>query len=669
MENAASSSDVKVVTNIVHEAALRKAQARALKIFSDAVLCTYGPLSGYTIYSQGNPSQPDSPMVSNITKDGFTVLKHINVDKPIELFLKDNIRDICVSVIKQVGDGTSAAIILSRLIFDGLLEFQKKINLPKRRIIKSFKEVLEDAAKRIEANKRETTIDDIYNIALTALNGQEEYAQMIKEIYEKAGMSVFIDVAISNDEQSKTVIYNGMNYNVGYISPAFINTDENSCILNNPDIYVFESPIDTPDMISILQLIINKNLETPVYEFKKAMQAKKPKLDDLVKPTPTLIITPHISRDMNSYLDQVINAYSSVTIKQRLPLCIVSGIDNYNQYLLDIMSMTGAKFIKKYLDKETYENDKQIGLVPNEKNLSSFAGKAERVIIDALSTRIINPANMYDEQNQPTEFYNNYVMQLEDLLHKYEETRVELVKIGQLKRRINILKGNMVDFYVGGIGISDRDALKDSVEDAVLNCRSAAQEGVGYGASYEGFKAFNELGIEIDKVHSTNEELLKADDLTIEQRHDIELNQYDLLVRKAVIHILLNAYTELMVQLYLPLTDNNFNEAMKLVIEGLANEDENKRCPLNVLTQEYDKKVLTSIKTEPAILTAISKIISLLFDTNQFLLPSPQFNIYEMTEETTSTLGKIKIPKSVEDRNNETSTFSIDENLKKHEFL
>lgn len=669
MENTVSSSDVKVVTNIVHETALRKAQARALKIFSDAVLCTYGPLSGYTIYSQGNPSQPDSPMVSNITKDGFTVLKHINVDKPIELFLKDNIRDICTSVIKQVGDGTSAAIILSRLIFDGLLDFQQKINLPKRRIIKAFKEVLEDASKRIINNKREATLDDIYNIALTALNGQEEYAKMIRDIYEQAGMNVFVDVAISNDENSKTVIYNGMNYNVGYISPAFINTEDNNCILNNPDIYIFESPIDTPDMISILQLIINKNLETPMYEFKKAMQAKKPKLDDLVKPTPTLIITPHISRDMNSYLDQVINAYSAVTIKQRLPLCIVSGINNMNQYLLDIMSMTGAKFIKKYLDKETYENDKQVGLVPNEKNLSSFAGKAERVMVDALSTRIINPANMYDKNNQPTEFYKNYITQLEDLLHKYEETRVELVRMGQLKRRINILKGNMVDFYVGGIGIADRDALKDSVEDAVLNCRSAAQDGVGYGANYEGFRVFNDLGIEIDTTKETNEKLLESEDLDFDKRHEIELNQYDLLVRKAIVQVMLNAYVELISHLYLPLTDNNLNEAMKLVIEGLANDDETKRCPFNILTQEFDHKVLTSIKTEPAMLTAISKIISLLFDTNQFLLPSPQFNIYEMTEESSTTLGKVKISKSVEDKNNGSFSWDVDDTLKKNEFL
>ena len=139
MENSTNSNnEVKVISNIVHEPALRKAQLRALKIFADAVLCTYGPLSGYTIYSQGTPKQPQA-MVSNITKDGFTVLKHITVDKPIELFLKDNIRDICTSVIKKIGDGTTSAIVLSQLIFEGLLALREGTKLSKRVIIKAFK--------------------------------------------------------------------------------------------------------------------------------------------------------------------------------------------------------------------------------------------------------------------------------------------------------------------------------------------------------------------------------------------------------------------------------------------------------------------------------------------------------------------------------------------------
>ena len=113
LQNTASSKDVSVVTNIVPEAQLRKAQLRALKIFADAVSCTYGPMGGYTAYSLGDTNQKAKGIVSNYTKDGFTVLKHVDVDKPIEYLLKTEIRDICTRVIKVIGDGTTSATMLS----------------------------------------------------------------------------------------------------------------------------------------------------------------------------------------------------------------------------------------------------------------------------------------------------------------------------------------------------------------------------------------------------------------------------------------------------------------------------------------------------------------------------------------------------------------------------
>ena len=51
------------------------------------------------------------------------------------------------------------------------------------------------------------------------------------------------------------------------------------------------------------------------------------------------------------------------------------------------------------------------------------------------------------------------------------------------------------------------------------------------------------------------------------------------------------------------------------------------------MTEEYDDLVLTSIKTEPAILEAISRIITTLYNTNQFLVPDPRFNIYQMDKD------------------------------------
>jgi chaperonin GroEL (HSP60 family) len=105
----------KLVDNVVPEKPLREAQLRALKLFSDTVGMTYGPLGGYTAYSKMS-SDGKTMAVSNYSKDGFTIHKNIECDMPIESILKEEIRDICTQVLKVVGDGTSSAVMLSYII-------------------------------------------------------------------------------------------------------------------------------------------------------------------------------------------------------------------------------------------------------------------------------------------------------------------------------------------------------------------------------------------------------------------------------------------------------------------------------------------------------------------------------------------------------------------------
>ena len=616
-----------LVTNVVDEAQLRQAQLRALELFANTVKGTYGPMGEYTAYSMQDPANKLKAIVSYYTKDGFTVLKHVDTDKPIESLLKDDIRTICTHVIKTIGDGTTSATMLSYYIFRGLLSLQYEKKLPKRRIIKAFKEIIKEGISEIESKARECTVDDIHNIAFTSLNGNEEMANIITDIYKENGMDVFIDVSASNTKDTVVKTYNSLAYEAGYIDSCFINNEQDNTVdYRNPHIYVFESPIDTPDMINTLRLIFTKEITEPIHQYQKMMAKGKQPEEPL---SPVLVICPHISRDANSFIDQLIVEFTNMKMAQRPQFCIVANIDNDNGYLLDIMKFTGAKFIKKYIDKESYEIDKNIGLAPNELNIRSFAGTAERVVVDALTTKIINPKNMYDGNGEFTEFYTNYIKQLEDLLQKYEETKEEIVKIGKLKRRINIIKANMVDLYVGGIGTTDRMALSDSVEDAVLNCRSAAADGVGYAANYEGLRAFNKILAKYDKEFQVAEEAYDQD----KENPDKIKERIRTFINKEVASVITKSYIELCAQIYLPYCDDEKKDALNIVALSLANADESKRKPFNILTEENDDLVLTSIKTEPAILDAISRIITTLYNTNQFLVPDPRFNIYQMDED------------------------------------
>lgn len=648
--------EFKLVSNVVPEKELRQAQLRALKLFADTVGKTYGPMGGYTAYSFRDPNKNTKAINCYYTKDGLTALKHIDIDKPIEDILRDDIRTICTQVVKTIGDGTTSAVLLSYYVFEGMLKLQKE-GYPKRQIIKLFKEFIADGIKRILESKKDCTLEDIFNIAKTSLNGNEEIAKMIENIYKECGMDVFIDVSASNTKDSKVKIYKGMTYDEGFIDPCFINNEKDkTCEMPSPRIYVFESPVDTPQMHALFQLIIEEEINKPI----QAMNSGKKPKDEV---HPVLIICPTISRDMNSTIDQLINEMNMHPANQRGFICVVANIDNDNQYLMDISKLTGAKLLKKYIDKKNYEADQKKGLAPTPFNIKSFAGTAEKAVIDNMSTRIINPKNMFEKDGSYTEFFKNYLEVLENDLNKYEETHEELLKIGKLKRRINILKANMVDFFVGGIGTSDRMALTDSVEDAVLNCRSAAQEGVCNGANFEGLKAFNQISIECSESKTSLENgLLKAmkDAGVVEEDEEgnpkvkdtkafdawihtnyngSELKETidDCIFRNRVAEIILTAYFSAAVQLYKPYVDDNDAKAAMVVASTLT-----QKKPLNIITDEYDGTVLTSAKTEPAILDSISRIISLLFDTNQFLVPDARFNIYTMghEEETESNMDK-----------------------------
>lgn len=638
-------TSIKLVSNVVPEKELRSAQLRALKLFATTVGRTYGPMGGYTAYSMSDPNKPTKAITSYYTKDGLTALKHISIDKPIEDILRDDIRTICTQVVKSIGDGTTSAVLLSYYIFKGLLDLQKEF--PKRAIINTFKKLIDEGIEAIKNSDtaHECTVDDIYKIALTSLNGNEKIASLIKEIYESCGMNVFIDVSSSNSPETKVKVYNGLTYDQGFIDPCFINNvEDQSCTMEDVDVYVFESPIDTPDMQQDLAWIIEENYNKPLRIYKMQQeQGRQVTQEGIVKPT--IIICPMISRDMNSYIDQLVKEFTTYPPEAKGYLCIVTNIDNDNQYLMDIAQLTGATFIKKYIDPKNYAEDRKKGLAPTQKNIKNFAGKAERVIVDAISTRIINPKNMYDGQNNYTEFYKNYMLNLETTLAKYEETREDVVKIGRLKRRINILKTNMVDLYVGGIGTSDRMALTDSIEDAVLNCRSAAQEGVCYGANYEGLNAFNKIALKYENDFialqekekeillslNDDEKLIWLSDLSKDKEFKEEFKQARIVA--SVASLLLSSYLNLCVQLYKPYTDDDEAKAASIVIAGISNEDHTKRCPFNIITESYDGNVCTSIMTEPSILDSISRIISLLFDTNQFLVPDARFNIYTMNGE------------------------------------
>ena len=465
---------MEVFSNIVEQQTLRKVNLDTLKIIRDAVATSFGPYGSSSQIKIGDDTLP------KFTKDGYTILMNLKFNGIIETSLKEVMEDLTRHVVKEVGDGTTSATMLSYAIFKRFVTMEEpndeNVNyeifkyLPPVEIEKSFKKVVKRLDEIISNHKRAISSSaDIKKIAMVSTNSDEELSQIIADIYKENGNEVYIDVKRSNIDEDYTRTYDGMTLNTGYGDKAYINDKELGVAnINNPHIYFFEDPIDTPEMVGFLQKITWNNILEPLQKKTEFI--------------PTVIVCPKISNDVNTILDnmhKLIFQYRGMGVN--IPFLMVANIHQRGTFM-DIARLCNAKTIKKYIDFTIQKHDQESGDAPTMETIHEFYGTADAVVSDYDKTKFINPQGLYKPGT--TEFSDEYLQMVDYLKTEMESAKKDgktLNIIGELKRRYNALKANMVDLYIGGATPEERDNRFDSAEDAVLNCRSAAENGYGYG--------------------------------------------------------------------------------------------------------------------------------------------------------------------------------------------
>ena len=285
---------MKMYSNIVPEEKVREVQKETLNIISDALCKSFGPKGSSTAFVK-NIDPKGANVVVEHTKDGHTIVKNIQFLHPIERSVQDILTDLTRHVVNEVGDGTTSAIILCKTVFDKLCDNNVIIENSPADTMKRIDSIVKEVSNRIISKGRECTLDDIYNIALISTNNNEEIAGSLKAIYEKYGMDVFIDVGISTQTENIVKEYDGMTLDTGYTDICFINNKQDNCsYIKNPRIYCFNDPIDTPEMTTMVETIIDNNIT----------RAYKP--NSVYEPIPTVIFCKSISPDTASYFEKIV---------------------------------------------------------------------------------------------------------------------------------------------------------------------------------------------------------------------------------------------------------------------------------------------------------------------------------------------------------------------------
>ena len=417
---------------------------------SNAVTSTLGP-SGRNVILDKKFGSPQ------ITKDGVTVAKEIELPDPFENMGAQMVKEVASKTNDVAGDGTTTATLLAESIYrEGLKNLTAGANgmALKRGIDKATAAVTEAIAK---LSKKVKSADEIAQVATLSANGDEEIGKMISEAMDKVGKEGTITVEEAKTLESSLDVVEGMQFDKGYLSPYFVtNAEAMECELENPFVLLFEKKISNlQDMLPLLQAVAKSG-------------------------RPLMIIAEDVEGEALATL--VVNK-----LRGTFQVCAVKAPgfgDRRKAILEDIAILTGGKLISE-----------DIG-IKLESVTVDMLGRAKKVVVDKDNTTIVEGLGKAADIKARVEQIKK---QIEETTSDYDREK--------LQERLAKLAGGVALIKVGAATEAAMKEKKDRVDDALHATRAAVEEGIvpGGGVAYlRAQKAVEALQLEGDEKVGAN---------------------------------------------------------------------------------------------------------------------------------------------------------------------
>uniref|UniRef100_A0A7C4AJ57 Chaperonin GroEL n=1 Tax=Thermodesulfovibrio aggregans TaxID=86166 RepID=A0A7C4AJ57_9BACT len=399
----------------------RQSILKGVTILTDAVKATLGP-RGRNVLIERKFGTP------NVTKDGVTVAKEIELKDPFENMGAQLVREVASKTSDVAGDGTTTATVLAYAIYkEGLKYVAAGANsMDLKRGIDRAVDVVVEELKKISkpvADKKE-----IAQVGTISANNDASIGELIAEAMDKVGKDGVITVEEAKGMATTLDLVEGMQFDRGYISPYFITDPERlECVLEDAFVLIHDKKISSmKDLLPILEQI--------------ARMGK-----------PLLIIAEDVEGEALATL--VVNKLRGV-----LQVCAVKapGFGERRKAMLeDIAVLTGGTVISEDLGIKL-ENVKIEDL-----------GKAKKIIVDKENTTIVEGAG--DPQKIQGRI-KQIKLQIEETTSDYDREK--------LQERLAKLAGGVARINVGAATEAEMKEKKARVEDALNATRAAVEEGI-----------------------------------------------------------------------------------------------------------------------------------------------------------------------------------------------
>ena len=426
----------------------RESIKKGVDQLANAVKVTLGPKGRNVVIKQ----QMGAP---HITKDGVTVARAVNLKDPMENMGAQLIKEVASRTNEDAGDGTTTATVLTQAIFtEGLKSINSGTNATeiKRGIDKAVSEVVNFLKSRAVIINSED-VDKLRSIANVSSNGDTELSNLLSETFSKIGKDGIITIEESKTTETYIDNFEGLQIERGYLSPHFVPGGEDSCILEDCKILIFNKKLSKIDEILPFMEICAKSNSS------------------------LLIICDDIDNTVLSML-----VYNSM--KGAIKVCAIKSpsIGEYRtEELNDISILTGASIINDVNDHPP------------------LFGSADKVIVSKSDTIIIGGGG--DEIL--------IMKQVSDLTNKISDSKLPEFTIQKYNVRLAKLTNGIAVLNIGAHSEVEMKEKKDRAEDAIRAIKAALQEGIvaGGGSEYiraAKFLASNEV-LAVDVDHFTKE--------------------------------------------------------------------------------------------------------------------------------------------------------------------
>ena len=416
--------------NINFNIEARDALKRGVDALSNAVKVTLGP-KGRNVVIDKKFGAPQ------ITKDGVTVAKEIELKDPIENMGAQMVKEVASKTADVAGDGTTTATVLAQAIVSaGLKNVAAGANPMdlKRGIDKAVAAVVENLKKI--SKKVGDDNEKIEQVATISANNDNAIGKLIAQAMEKVKKEGVITVEEAKGTETTVDVVEGMQFDRGYISAYFVtDVDKMEAVLDNPLVLIYDKKIS--NMKELL----------PILE--KAVQTGKP----------ILIIAEDVDSEALSTL--VVN---KIRGSLRIAAVKAPGFGDRRKAMLeDIAILTGGQLISEERGYKLENAD------------LTFLGKAEKITIDKDNTTIVGGAG---KKADITARVNQIKAQMEATTSDYDREK--------LQERLAKLAGGVAVLYVGAATEVEMKEKKDRVDDALHATRAAVEEGIipGGGVAY-----------------------------------------------------------------------------------------------------------------------------------------------------------------------------------------